>query len=323
MPTPTPEQRKLELHRLLSKKRKVVASNLARQWGCNEKTVRRQLEKMRDEDRLPIEQDRAAKTWRYTADVAEIPPILVSAEDRRALLFSLQTAAQLEGTPVRGQIRRLYELLLSTLPPESATDFDRMMQSVRFTGPRTPEISKKVWDVLLLALEARETLSITYTDGYFGSKTTARKINPHGLLMRDRHWILIAYCHHKKMVLTFSLHRIAQAASTDKRFKMPNDFMDQYLADAFDGYQTTGDKSKIVLRIGKDAPAYVRDRVWNDPESRRVDEAGNFIVEFHTAALFAVEREVRADGPWVEIVEPAECRQNMLAAGKALAAAHS
>ena len=54
-----------------------------------------------------------------------------------------------------------------------------------------------------MALEAHETLSITYTDGYYGSKTTARKIDPYGLLMRDRPWILVAYCHRKKVVMAF------------------------------------------------------------------------------------------------------------------------
>ena len=317
----TPEQRKCEVHRLLSSGRLVIAGQLARQWRCNEKTVRRLLNNMRDVDQLPIEFDRVAKTWKYTGKVAELQPMLIRAEDRRALLFSLQATAQLEGTPVCTAVRRLYELMLSTLPPEKATDFRRMMQAVRFTGPPTPEIKKHVWDVVLLSLEALETIHITYTDGLYGS-TTKREIDPYGLLMRDRRWILVAYCHRRKDVLTFSLYRISEAASTDKRFTMAQTFMDQYLADAFDGYQTTGEKSKFVLRIRKDAPAYVQDRPWSENESRRADPAGNLIVEFQTAALFAVEREVLANGPWVEILEPLDCRQNMLTAAKALAAAH-
>ena len=111
-------------------------------------------------------------------------------------------------------------------------------------------------------------------------------------------------------------------STTDKSFKPPKDFMDHYLKDSFDGYQTTGNPSRFVLRISKEAPGYVRERQWCLHESRRADEKGDLIVEFETAALFAVEREVRADGPWVEILEPTECRQNMLAVGKALTTAH-
>ena len=277
---------------------------------------------MRDVLCLPIAHDSVHQTWRYIGDVAELKPTLISVEDRRALLFSLQAATQLEGTPVCEQVGRISRTLLSTLPPERATAFERMMKSIRFTSPHTPKVKKAVWDAVLLSLEAKETLQITYSDGVFAS-TTQRQIDPYGLLMRDRRWILVAYCHYKKSVLTFSLFRISDAAITDKRFKMPANIMDRYLVDHFDGFQTTGPPSKFILRVATNTPPYVMERMWSENETRRVDEAGNLIIEFQTAALFAVEREVRANAPWVEILEPAECRVNLREAGQALASAHS
>jgi predicted DNA-binding transcriptional regulator YafY len=317
----TQQQRRTELHRLLSLGRKVVASELAKQMGCAERTIRRDLLKMRDVERLPVEHDPVAQTWRYTRPVVEIPAMLVTAEDRRVLLFSLQAAAQFEDTPVCGQIRRLYQALLETLPPERITQFERMMKSVRFTGPRTPAIKKSVWDVVLLSLEARETMSITYTDGYYGS-TGDREVDPYGLVMRDRHWTLVAYCHRRQEVLTFALHRIAEALSTDKSFVVPADFMDGYLADSFDGTQSTGKKAKVILRIAKTAPKFIQEREWSDRESRTVDTQGNAIVEFHTAALFAVEREIRADEGWVELLEPGESRKRLRETANVVAHAH-
>jgi len=317
----TPQQRRIELHRLLSRGATVVASQLAKRWKCNQRTIRRDLLAMRDVDGLHIEFDPLDQTWRYTGEVAEIPALLVSAEDRRALLFSLQSASQFEDTPVCAQIRHLYESLLATLPPERATRFQAMMQSVRFTGPSSPPIPKSIWDAVLLCLEAHETMHITYTDGYYGS-TTQRDIDPYGLIVRNRSWILIAYCHRHQKVLTFSLPRITAAQSTDKTFTPPAGFMDQYLADAFDGLQSTGQTAKVVLRIAKDAPIYVRERPWSTNETRRQDDHGNTIVQFQTPALFAVEREVRAEAGWVELLEPAASRQNLHESGQALADAH-
>lgn len=322
MASMTRQQRRRELHRLLSRRKKVVASHLANEWGCDERTIRRDLQAMRDVERLPLEYDPLDQTWRYTGDVVQIEPVLISAEDRRALLFSLQAASQFEGTPVCDQIRWVYQAFLSTLPPERATRFQRMMSSVRFTGPRTPQIQKQVWDAVLLCLEARETMHITYTDGYYGS-TTQRDIDPYGLMMRDRRWILVAYCHRRQEVATFSLCRIIDAKGTDAHFNMPRDFMDHYLADAFDGMQSTGEKVKVALRICTDAPKFVQDRQWSDNEVRRRDERGHVLVEFQTAALFAVEREVRAEEGWVEILQPAESRERLRNAGVAIAKAHA
>jgi len=318
----TPQHRRRELHRLLSRQAKVVATQLAKQWHCSTRTVLRDLQNLRDVDGLPIEFNPIDQTWQYTHKVVEIDSLLIRDEDRRALLFSLQSASQLEDTPVCRQIRQLYQRLLATLPPERATSFQQMMQSVRFTGPQTPPIQKQVWNMVLLCLESHETLHITYTDGYHGS-TTQRDIDPYGLTMRDRHWILVAYCHRHDKVLAFSLHRITDAQSTDRSFTMPNDFMDHYLSTAFDGLQSTGQTMKVVLQIAKDAPVYVHERSWSRHESRRQDAAGNTIVEFQTPALFVVEREVRAEAGWVQLLEPPESRENLHETGQAIADAHA
>jgi predicted DNA-binding transcriptional regulator YafY len=311
----------MELHRLLAGHHRVVASQLAKRWGCDERTVRRQLIQMRDHERLPIEYDRAARAWTCSSVIVQFDPLLISTEDRRALLFSLQAAAQFDSTPIHARVRRLYDSLLATLPPEQATDLKRMMGSVRFTGPEQPPIKREVWDTLLLSLESRETMSITYTDGNQG-RTTPREIDPYGLIMRDRRWLLIAYCHRCNSVLIFSLHRISRAQTTDKSFSPPHRFMDSFLADAFDGIQSTGKPHKVVLRIRKDAPPFVHQRQWSASESRRQDAQGNTIIEFKTPALFVVEREVLAEGGNVELLKPSESRQRLRDAARAMTLAH-
>jgi len=317
----TPQQRRISLDRHLSHGRKVVAAKLAKEWGCAERTIRRDLLRMRDVDKLPIEYDPVEQNWRYTQPVVGIQPTLVSEEDRRALLFSLQASAQLENTPVCEQTRRLYKDLLATLPTEKATQFEQMMGCVRFTGPSVPTIKPEVWAVLLLCLEAHETMHMTYTTGYAG-KTTERDVDPYGLLMRDRHWILVAYCHLKEAVLTFALHRIAKASSTDKPFEPPERIMDEYLAEGFEGFVSTGKKAKVVLRIAKDAPPFIADRVWSDKESRTHDRQGRTLVRFVTTASWAVEREVQAANGYVEMLKPADNRSSVRENALAVAAAH-
>ena len=306
----TQEQRRFELRRLLSHEKPVVAKKLADAWGCNERTIRRDLLQMRDIGGLPITFNRKENFWYYTHQVDEIPAMLLKSEDRRAMLFSLRATAQLEDTPVCNQVQHIYEQLLATLPPERATDFKNMMKSVRFVGPSIKPVSKAIWDVVLLCLEARESMHIEYVDGLYESKTN-RKVDPYGLIMRDRRWNLVAYCHYYKMILTFSLNRIISAVATDDSFKKPALSMDQFMADHFDGYQTTGEKLNFVLRIAADAPPYVRDRIWSENEKRTIDRAGNMIVKFKTAAIFAVEREVLANCPLVEIAEPESIRASV------------
>jgi predicted DNA-binding transcriptional regulator YafY len=317
----TPRRRRIVLDRYLSIGRKVVAAKLAKEWGCAERTIRRDLQRMHDVEKLPVKYDPNEQVWRYTKPVVSIEPTLISEEDRRALLFSLQASSQLENTPVCEQTRRLYKAFLATLPPERVTQFEQMMECVRFTGPRLPTIKPDIWTVLLLCLEAHETMRMTYTGGYSGI-TSDRDVDPYGLIMRDRHWILVAYCHQMKEVLTFSLYRIANASGTDRPFKPRAQFMEGYLAYAFDGVVSTGEKMKVVLRIRKDAPLFIADRIWSDNESRTRDRQGRTLVTFQTTAVFAVEREVRAADGWIELLKPAESRKQLRATCQAIAAAH-
>ena len=67
------------------------------------------------------------------------------------------------------------------------------MNAVRLLCPRLPPIAKDVWNVLLLSLEARCTMHITYTDGRYASNTW-RDVDPYNLIMRDRRWLLVAHC---------------------------------------------------------------------------------------------------------------------------------
>jgi len=272
-------------------------------------------------EKLPIEYDPVEQVWRYRQPVVGIEPTLVSEADRRAILFSLQGASQLENTPFCEQARRMYKTLLASLPPESATQFEQLMARVRFTGPRLPTIASDVWDVMLLCLEAHDTMHMTYTGGINGT-TADRDIDPYGLMMRDRHWILVGYCHLRKQVLTFAVHRITKASTTDRPFELPPRFMDDYLANAFDGFSSTDGVTTVVLRIKKDAPLFIADRLWSENESRTRDRHGRTMVTFDTSALFMVEREVRADGGWVEVLKPVESRMRLRGTGQAVAAAH-
>lgn len=317
----TEKRRRAELLRLLKKGKPVVAAHLATVFGCNEATVRRQLDSMRDDELLPIQQDRKAKTYRFTQPVVDIPAMLVSTEHRQAMLFTLQAAAQFEDTPVCDGIRRICKEILDSMPPESVTDFQTLMKSVRFTGPRAPRIRPEVWRVLLLSLEAHETVRITYTNGSRG-RVTEREIEPYGLLMCNRSCILVAKCRNSGRTLTFSPHRISAIESTDQSFTPPADFMDHFLADAFDGMQSTGESSQVTLRIRKDAPRFVQERIWNEKETRTQDN-GDTLVRFSTPALFALEREIMADAGWVEVIEPTETRDHILETAQKLVQAHA
>ena len=310
-----------EIARRLQAGRPVVATLLASEWNCSPKSVTRTLQHMQAEG-LPIEYDRRRRQWVCTRPIHEIPAGLVSAEDRRALLFALRATGSLDGLPVGPAVRRLYQKLLDTLPPERATAFSQAMEHVHFVGPRPPEVRAAVWESVLLSLEASTTMHIHYTDGGHGSNTH-RDVDPYALIMRDRRWILVARCHWAKDIRTFSLHRITQVETGDDEFNIDQAAVQRYLSAGFGGYPSTGEPVLVRLRIPVDAPLYVKDKCWSEVERRTTSHNGDTEITFQTSAVWAVERDILAEGGGVEIIAPANARQHIRDAAMRMTERHT
>lgn len=315
-----PTQRSIELHRRLKAHGSFVLKDLAREWNCSTKSIYRTIETMRAGG-LQLEFDPIDQRWRYTGEVVEVPVTLITDEDRRALLFSLRAAALLDGLPIRPRIENVYKVLLNTLSAEKANCFSKAMQRVHFAGPRPSQIAPGVWDMVLLSLEARTTMHIHYTDGAFGSNTQ-RDLDPYALIMRDRRWILVGHCHWAKDIRTFALHRITAAETSESAFCVSDSQIEEYLSAGFAGYPSSSKPQTIRLRIPSAAPPFVKEKCWSETEKRTVDAQGNLQIEFRTAAVWAVERDILAEGGHVEILLPPEARARVRAAATRMAQSH-
>ncbi len=149
----------LTLDRWLRGGRRVVAAEAAREFGVDERTVRRDLkEVLAGKYRLPVRYDRHQRAWYYEGEVTSLPGTMVSTADRLALLIGLHAAEQFKGTPVHAQLADMYRRLLDLLPPETRTGYQVMAKKIRFEGPPVDPVPRQIWDTLLNALEEPTTL---------------------------------------------------------------------------------------------------------------------------------------------------------------------
>jgi predicted DNA-binding transcriptional regulator YafY len=72
-----------------------------------------------------------------------------------------------------------------------------------------------------LAMGRRQQVSITYQRG---DEHSERAVDPYGLVIHDRVWYLIGYCHLREGVRVFRLDRISAAHPLDAAFTPPADF---------------------------------------------------------------------------------------------------
>jgi proteasome accessory factor B len=102
------------------------------------------------------------------------------------------------------------------------------------TGARQQEIAPFL-ELLRGASAARKWVEISYYSPRTG-KTTKRRVNPHGLAMRRGVWSLVGYCHLRKDIRTFHIHRIRELKVNPTKprshdFEVPEGFrLEDYVA---------------------------------------------------------------------------------------------
>ncbi|GIH18466.1 helix-turn-helix transcriptional regulator [Rugosimonospora africana] len=212
---PDTPARLLNLLSLLQTPREWPGSELATRLGVSLRTIRRDVERLRDLG-YPVQATMGTTGgYRLVAGKA-MPPLLLDDEEAVAIAVGLRTAA---GHAVAGideaSVRALTKLE-QVLP-------SRLRRRVSTLGAATEPLL--IWDrptvdpehltVLAAAVTSREQLRFTYTrhDGVSGE----RLVEPHKLVSAGRRWYLVGYDNGRGDWRLFRVDRIDAPRSTGAR----------------------------------------------------------------------------------------------------------
>ena len=296
---------------------------LAKHCCVSTKTIQRDLEYMRDFMYAPLEYDKSQKGWCYADKTFALPAQYGSKHDMLALLVLGEAIAQYAGTPFGASLKEAYNRILQLYKNEETPAFKRLARKIRFAKLPGAPISSEVWQSILTSLQFNQRLNLAYAKGGHHS-VVHRQFDPFGLIVRDRDWFLIGYCHFRKKLLTFSVPLIQSATAIDEYFELPSDFdLDQYVQSGFQALHTDSRPAQsVVLRFAPAVADIVAMRPLANNQKIEHDKGGYLIVSFKASALFQVEREVLCWGDQVEVIAPPELRERIKRVGEYLSAAH-
>ena len=295
---------------------------LARACGVSTKTIRRDLESMRDELGAPIVYDAAARGWRYSEAGFAIPAADLSERDLFALMVAENAIAQYEGTPLSVYLRAAFDKVLAMMPGELRDRHALAARAIHFGGLPPPNVRPEIWSALAAAIDRGQELDIDYHRA--GAKhATERRLHPYQLLVRDRDWFLVAHSPEAGRELLYYLPRIAAARPTGERFERRSGFdADSFHRFGFNAMQGPGEPTTVTLRFESAAAFLVDERPWAAEQTVRRSRDGSATVTFRSAALFEIERQVMRYGGVVEVVRPKALREAVRAAARRLVKGH-
>jgi predicted DNA-binding transcriptional regulator YafY len=209
--------RALSLLNLLQTHRHWPGSELAGRLGVTERTVRRDVERLRELGYRIESSPGAAGGYRLEAGSA-VPPLLLTDEEAVAMAIGLRVAAsqRLIGGPET--TLTAMAKLEQVLPAPLRRRVNALADAVQPAGIRSgAAVSSEVLGELALACRDHERVRFAYTAA--SGVVTTRRVEPHALAPADRHWYLLCWDLEKDDWRTFRVDRLADVEHTRVLFQ--------------------------------------------------------------------------------------------------------
>ncbi len=209
--------RALALLDLLQTHRHWPGPELAGRLGVTERTVRRDIDRLRELGYRIESIPGAAGGYRLEAGAA-LPPLLLGDEEAVAIAVGLRVAAtqRLVGGP--DTTLTALAKLQQVLPTHLRRRVEAIADTVQATGIASGSaVPTDVLADLALACRDHERVRFRYTSAT--GEETIRRVEPHALAPADRHWYLLCWDLDKDDWRTFRVDRLGDVLHTRVMFE--------------------------------------------------------------------------------------------------------
>jgi predicted DNA-binding transcriptional regulator YafY len=209
--------RLLKLLSLLQARRDWTGADLASRLGVSERTVRRDVDRLRDLG-YPVNASRGTDGGYRLGAGANMPPLLLDDDEAVAIAVGMRTAARSPVTGIEETSVRALAKLEHVLPARLRR---RVSALADYTVPippdsPAPEIDPAVLTTLATACRDNERLRFDYQS--HDGTSSVRSAEPHRLVSWGRKWYLVAWDIERGDWRTFRVDRIAPRTPTGPRF---------------------------------------------------------------------------------------------------------
>jgi predicted DNA-binding transcriptional regulator YafY len=306
--------RLLTLLSLLQARRDWPGGELADRLEVSSRTIRRDVERLRELG-YPVESlTGPAGGYRLRAGTA-MPPLLLDDDEAIAIAVGLSTAARASVTGIEETSVRALVKLEQVLPAHLRRRV-RALQSATLTLPAGgPTVDPQ--DLTLIATACRDSECLRFAYRGRDGAASRREVEPHSLVNLGRRWYLVAWDRGREDWRTFRVDRLTRPAATGVRVPartLPATDAADYIAKSMSAW-----KHRFEARVTLHAPAEeIRRRFpshWGP-----VEPIDDHTCEYRTGDddLDWLALRIAMIGVDFEVHEPPELREHLRAMSRRL-----
>jgi predicted DNA-binding transcriptional regulator YafY len=249
--------RLLKLLSLLQTHRDWSGAELADRLGVTTRTVRRDVERLRELG-YPVHATQGTAGYRLGAG-ASLPPLLLDDDEAVAVVVGLRTAAGGSVAGIEETSLRALTKLEQVLPARLRHRVNTLHTATVRVGGTGPVVSPDTLMAIADACRRHERLRFDYNSPRGGG--TIRSVEPHSLVSFGRHWYLVAWDTDRDDWRTFRVDRLTPRTPIGPPFaprEPPDGDVAIYLAHQLSS-RTWPCQATVTLHESAEA---VADRVW-------------------------------------------------------------
>jgi len=305
--TRPPQKRMMVIDQALRAKKWPTDRSLASELEVNPRTIRRDLEYLRDQCHAPIAFDRVRGGYYYTEPTFRLAFPQLSQGELVALFLAERMMHQFRGTPFHADLREAIAKLSEMLPDGVSVRLDTIADFLSVLPSTKCEYDLKSFDTISSAIVCRRRLDLRYWSAS-RDETTRRMFDTYELCLVDDGWYAIGHCHLRADIRMFAVQRMLSLRETGETFDRPADFrVEDYLKGSFRAVRGDGDY-RVVLRFRTDVARRFAEKRWHASQILEPQPDGSLIARMHLSSLVEVKRWVMWWGMDCEVLQPDELR---------------
>ncbi|MBK5567421.1 WYL domain-containing protein [Ensifer sp. SSB1] len=206
-----------------------------------------------------------------------------------------------------GALSDLRDSLLARLAPKEAlrteTDAEAVLTAMGYVTRPGPKVNLQpaVLDAVIEALRGPFRLRLRYG----GLDAPERVIEPHGLLMGHRSYLVARQPGRDDTLRNFRMDRIHAAETMDESFAFAPGFsLQDYAAQAFGVYQDPAQYGEVIWRFAPEAATRAAEFRFHSTQVLEHQDDGSLIVRFHAAGWLEMAWHLYQWGDKVEVLAP-------------------
>jgi predicted DNA-binding transcriptional regulator YafY len=299
-------ERFLEIDRLLRDRTRQTGDSLAQHLEVSSRTIRSDLNWMRDRYYAPIEFSKQLG-WHYTDLEWRLPTIPLHKGELFALTLGARMLEAFQGTTYAVELRSAIARLSERLPQQSWVDLQQLSDDrISFRSGVQIDLDLAIWQQLEDACREQKSVQMSYYSPQ-NNEITDRVFDPYLLhIYRGTNPYVIGYCHLRSAMRWFRVDRIRRLGLSTQSFNRDPTFdPQQHLANIFQ-YEVGGKPRSVVIWFDPKTAPFIRERRWHHTQEIDEHPDGSLTLKIFVPGTNDVKRWVLGYGVGAIVREPPE-----------------